>query len=250
MMVHVAADRLAVHYRGAPLLQKIHLQLPAGQMLALVGPSGAGKSTLLKVFNRLLELDPRYSISGEVRIGQQSIYAPGTDVVDLRKRVGMLLQQPTLFPLSIFDNVAFALREGQDARQQVERRLRQVGLWDALHKRLRRPAQSLSGGQAQRLCLARALAAEPEVLLLDEPTSALDPGSRREIEDLLGGLKGRITMLLVTHNMQQAQSLADQTALVAHGTLQEQLPTPLFFSPNSQDRRFSFLRAAYAEEAT
>lgn len=209
---------LEVRYREQPALQRASLAVPGGSLMAVVGPSGCGKSSLLRCINRLNDTVPHCAVSGEIRLGGQDILAAGTDLTALRRRVGMVFQQPNPFPLSIADNIRFPLREhgikGRVALScRVEKNLRDVGLWAEVKDRLRQPAQSLSGGQQQRLCLARTLALEPQVLLLDEPCSALDPIATEHVEELILRLKGRYTILMVTHNLAQARRLADHVTV-------------------------------------
>jgi phosphate transport system ATP-binding protein len=204
---------------GRPIVAPVGFRVPERSAFALIGPSGAGKSTLLRTLNRLVDLTPALSVSGEVRVGGRSIYAAGTDVDALRREVGTLFQQPVVFPGAIADNVAFGFRAmGAAAPAKAERgdRVRaalvQVGLWAEVGHRLKDEAATLSLGQQQRLCLARALVLDPRALLLDEPTSALDPGSTERIEELVRTLKARLALVLVTHNLGQAERVADQVA--------------------------------------
>jgi phosphate transport system ATP-binding protein len=216
----LAARGLAVYAGKRALLRGVDLEVAAGTVCALVGPSGVGKTTLLRCFNRLVDLVAGLRVEGEVAIGGRSVYAPGVDPDQLRARVGMLFQQPVVFPKSIYENVLFGLRRvgprsfGRGPRRQwpqrAEAALRQVGLWDQVHDRLREPAGELSVGQQQRLCLARALVLEPVALLMDEPTSALDPESTAAIERLMRRLASRTTVLLVTHDHGQAARVADR----------------------------------------
>jgi phosphate transport system ATP-binding protein len=216
----LAARNLGVSCGRRPLLSGIDLELAPRQTLAVLGPSGAGKTTLLRCFNRLVELTPGLAVRGEVVLHGESIYRRGVDADALRERIGMIFQQPVVFPGSIFANVVFAVRRtGRVARRRwpelVERVLRQTALWPEVEHRLDEPAASLSVGQQQRLCLARVLAGDPEVLLLDEPTSALDPRSTEAIEELLAQLKERCSLIVVTHNPAQARRLADSAAFLA-----------------------------------
>lgn len=208
---------LSVEAAGRQILRRVSLDVPQQEALAILGPSGAGKTTLLKCLNRLIDLVPGAEVRGTVRLGGRSIYAPGTDVDELRSRVGMLFQQPVVFPGSIADNVLFGLRRrGRVARREWPARLEQAlcaaALWNEVKDRLASPAGRLSTGQQQRLCLARALALEPEMLLMDEPTSALDVRSAAAIEELITELKRRVTIVLVTHNLAQAERVADAVA--------------------------------------
>lgn len=220
----------AVELRGVsvlagdrPILDGVDLKVTPGEVLCLLGPSGIGKSTLLKCINRLVDLEPGLTVRGEVLVEGESIYRPGVDPDLLRRRVGMLFQQPVIFPVSILDNVVFGLRHGgsrtprRELPERAERALREVGLWREVEGRLGEPASTLSVGQQQRLCLARTLALEPHIILMDEPTSALDPRSARTIEELARALKGPRTLILVTHDPEQARRVADRAACVAPG---------------------------------
>ena len=243
--VSVAAPKMAVrdldlHYRDFHALKGVSLAFPERKVTALIGPSGCGKSTLLKTLNRMNDLVAGCRVEGEVLLDGRDIYR-GMAVDDLRRRVGMVFQQPTPCPLSVYDNVAFGPRtHGVRNRAQldeiVERSLRSAAIWDELKDRLKKSALGLSGGQQQRLCIARALAVEPEVLLMDESTSALDPVSTAKIEELIGELKARYTVVVVTHNMLQARRISDRTAFFLLGEMVEEGPTSeLFLAP--RDRR-------------
>ena len=207
-------------------LHNICMRVPAGQVTAMIGPSGCGKSTLLRCVNRMNDLVDTVRIRGDMRLNGDSIYGPGVDVIELRKRMGMVFQKPNPFPMSIFENVVYPLRiDGERDRQVLEsvceQSLRGAALWDEVKDRLNESGLSLSGGQQQRLCIARAIAAEPEVLLLDEPCSALDPIATGKIEDLIQELRGEYSILIVTHNMQQASRISDYTAFMYLGLLIE-----------------------------
>jgi phosphate transport system ATP-binding protein len=211
------------------------MTIPAGKVTALIGPSGCGKSTLLRSVNRMNDLIDSVRIAGDMRLQGDSIYAPHVDVIELRKRMGMVFQKSNPFPMTIYENVVYSLRiDGVRNRQVLdevcERSLRGAALWDEVKDRLQDNALGLSGGQQQRLCIARAIAAEPEVLLMDEPCSALDPIATGKIEDLMAGLKGEYTILIVTHNMQQASRVSDYTAFMYLGSLIEYGPTPKIFT--------------------
>ncbi len=220
-------EGLTVRYGDRVALREVHLRVPKGAITALVGPSGCGKSTLLRALNRMHDLSEGVAVSGRVYLDGEDLYAPDADASRLRRRVGMVFQRPNPLPASIFDNVAFGPRlHGAPSRSilasAVERALREAALWDEVRDRLREPAGSLSGGQQQRLCIARALAVEPEVLLLDEPSSALDPIAAEAIEALMGTLRGRYTQVVVTHSMAQARRVADHAAFVYLGEVVEQ----------------------------
>ena len=222
-------------YGAKQALHSIGMPIPHGKVTALVGPSGCGKSTLLRSVNRLNDLVPSVRITGTMRLNGDSIYAPRVDVIELRKRMGMVFQRPNPFPMSIYENVVYALRiDGETSRgvldEVCERSLRGAALWDEVKDRLADSALGLSGGQQQRLCIARAIAAEPEVLLLDEPCSALDPIATGKIEDLIQELRGHYSVLMVTHNMQQASRSSDYTAFMYLGRLIEYGATPDIFT--------------------
>ncbi|MDQ3934723.1 MAG: phosphate ABC transporter ATP-binding protein PstB [Actinomycetota bacterium] len=208
---------VGVAYAGKPAVADISLDVYAKQITALIGPSGCGKSTLIRVFNRMNDLIPSASVSGQVLYRGEDLYAPHVDPVEVRKRIGMVFQKPNPFPKSIYDNVAFGprvlgLKDRMDER--VEKALRQAALWDEVKDRLKSNAFGMSGGQQQRLCIARALAIEPDVILMDEPCSALDPISTGRIEDLMDELKESYSILIVTHNMQQAARVSQMTAFL------------------------------------
>ncbi|MGE5506903.1 MAG: phosphate ABC transporter ATP-binding protein PstB [Chitinophagales bacterium] len=228
-------------YSGRPAIKGVSLDLPAQAVTAFIGPSGCGKSTFLRALNRMNDLIPGVTTQGQVALEGEDIYAPGVDVVNLRKRVGMVFQRPNPFPMSIFDNVAYGPRvHGLTNRDTlagiVERSLTAAALWDEVKDRLHKPALALSGGQQQRLCIARLLAVESEVLLMDEPCSALDPISTAKVEDLVDELKKNYTIIMVTHNMQQAGRVSDRTAFFLNGELVEFGRTAeIFESP--RDRR-------------
>jgi phosphate transport system ATP-binding protein len=213
------AQNLAVSANGQPLIRNVSFAVRPGQVFGVIGPSGAGKSTLLRALNRLADLIPGLRVSGDVELRGESIYAPGIDVNALRARIGMLFQQPAVFPTSIAENVLFgAKRLRKLSRSErsglVESALAEAALWNEVKDRLDQPALALSVGQQQRLCLARALAVRPEVILMDEPTSALDPKSTQAIEDLIARLKERHTIVIVTHNVSQARRITDWIACV------------------------------------
>jgi phosphate transport system ATP-binding protein len=227
-------------YGTHPALRSVSLDVPERGVTAIIGPSGCGKSTLLRAFNRMNDLIPGVRVSGEVRVSGIEVYAPSTDTVELRRRVGMVFQRPNPFPRSIFENVAFGLRllgirDRGELESHVENSLRRAALWDEVRDRLGRSALQLSGGQQQRMCIARALAVEPEVLLMDEPASALDPTATARIEELVLDLKSRYTIVVVTHNMQQAARISDRTAFLLSGELVEVGDTrELFTAPRQK----------------
>jgi len=237
-------EGLNLWYGPKQALIDVTLGVPRGRVTALIGPSGCGKSTLLRCVNRMNDLVPAVRITGDMKLNGDSIYAPGVDVIELRKRMGMVFQKPNPFPMSIFENVVYPLRiDGQRNRavlkEVCEQSLRSAALWEEVKDRLHESALSLSGGQQQRLCIARAIAGEPEVLLLDEPCSALDPIATNKIEDLIGELRGEYSIVIVTHNMQQAARISDYTALLYLGQLLEYGATADMFTkpqlPETQD---------------
>jgi phosphate transport system ATP-binding protein len=228
-------DRFNLWYGAKQALHSITMPIPHNKVTALVGPSGCGKSTLLRSVNRLNDLVQSVRITGDMRLNGDSIYDPRMDVIELRKRMGMVFQKPNPFPMSIYENVVYALRiDGESNRgvldEVCELSLRGAALWDEVKDRLHDSALGLSGGQQQRLCIARAIAAEPEVLLLDEPCSALDPIATGKVEDLIQELRGRYSVLIVTHNMQQASRTSDYTAFMYLGRLIEYGPTTEIFT--------------------
>ncbi len=237
-------EQFDLWYGQAQALHDISMRIPKGKVTALVGPSGCGKSTLLRSVNRLNDLIDTVRIEGDMVLNGASIYGPGVDVIELRKRMGMVFQKSNPFPMSIYENVVYSLRiDGERNKKTLdevcERSLRGAALWDEVKGRLQESALGLSGGQQQRLCIARAIAAEPEVLLMDEPCSALDPIATNKIEDLIEQLKGEYTILIVTHNMQQAARSSDYTAFMYLGRLIEYGPTDVIFQnpllPETQD---------------
>ena len=232
---------LDLWYGDHQALHDISMNIPEKSITALIGPSGCGKSTFLKTLNRMNDLIPGVKITGDVRYRDQDIFAPGTDVNELRREIGMVFQKPNPFPMSIYDNIAYGPRtHGIKNRARldeiVERSLCGAAIWDEVKDRLKKNALGLSGGQQQRLCIARALAVEPEVLLMDEPTSALDPISTSKIEELAMQLKEQYTIVIVTHNMQQAVRISDRTAFFLLGELVECGDTQQLFS-QPQDKR-------------
>ena len=232
---------LNLWYGDHQVLHDISMNIPEKSITALIGPSGCGKSTFLKTLNRMNDLIPGVKITGDVRYRDQDIFAPGTDVNELRREIGMVFQKPNPFPMSIYDNIAYGPRtHGIKNRAKldeiVEKSLRGAAIWDEVKDRLKKNALGLSGGQQQRLCIARALAVEPEVLLMDEPTSALDPISTSKIEELAMQLKEQYTIVIVTHNMQQAVRISDRTAFFLLGELVECDDTQQLFS-QPQDQR-------------
>jgi len=223
----IEIGNLDFYYGRTRALKSISLNIPAAQVTAFIGPSGCGKSTLIRTLNRMNDVIPGTRVEGRVAIDGKDIYAPGTDIVLLRRRVGMVFQKANPFPRSIFDNVAYGLKINRMSRSKselsdrVEASLKAAALWDEVKDRLKESALGLSGGQQQRVCIARALAVEPDVLLMDEPTSALDPIATQKIEELIAELKAQYTIVIVTHNMQQAARVSDQTAFFWLGEMIE-----------------------------
>ena len=238
---HVQVADLNLFYGDKQALYDVKLPVPTGEITALIGPSGCGKPTLLRCVNRLNDLVDSCRVDGAIYLDDEDIYAPGQDVIELRKRVGMVFQKPNPFPMTIFENVVYPLRIDGERNKTVleeacQKSLEGAGLWKEVKDRLQDSALQLSGGQQQRLCIARAISAEPEVLLLDEPCSALDPIATGRIEDLLAELRGRYTILMVTHNMQQASRTSDYTAFMYLGNLIEFGPTAdIFLNPHLRE---------------
>ena len=236
-------------YGGFQALKSINLDMPANEITAFIGPSGCGKSTFLKSLNRMNDLVEDCRITGDVRLDGEDIYG-NMDVSELRRRVGMVFQKPNPFPMSVYDNIAYGPRtHGITAKAEldeiVEKSLRDAAIWDEVKDRLRKSALGLSGGQQQRLCIARALAVEPRVLLMDEPTSALDPISTSKIEELAAQLKERYTIVIVTHNMQQAVRISDRTAFFLLGELIECDGTEKLFSAPSDKRTEDYITGRF-----
>ena len=230
----MSVDGFSLHYGKRQALHSIDMKITVGKVTAMIGPSGCGKSTLLRSCNRLNDLIDHVRVEGNILIDGQPIYARNVDVIALRKRVGMVFQKPNPFPMSIFENIVYALRIAGEKRKSTlmeacEKALRAAALWDEVHNRLHEGALGLSGGQQQRLCIARAIAADPEVLLMDEPCSALDPIATAKVEELINSLRGSYTILIVTHNMQQASRVSDYTAFMYLGKLVEYGPTSAIF---------------------
>ncbi len=232
----MSVETLNFYYGRTRALKEITLSIPANRVTAFIGPSGCGKLTLIRTLNRMNDVIPGTRVEGHIRLDGEDLYAMGTDVVSLRRRVGMVFQKPNPFPRSIFDNVAYGIRINNMARSKsdlsdrVESSLRAAALWDEVKDRLKESAYGLSGGQQQRVCIARALAVEPEVLLMDEPTSALDPIATQKIEGLVFELKKKYTIVIVTHNMQQAARISDRTAFFWLGEMIEFNTTEKIFT--------------------
>ena len=241
MMNIITTNDLCLWYGKTQALRDINISVPEGSITALIGPSGCGKSTFLKTLNRMNDLVPDVRITGSVKYRGKDIFAPGTDVNELRRQIGMVFQKPNPFPMSIYDNIAYGprthgIRSKAKLDEIVETSLKNAAIWDEVKDRLKKSALGLSGGQQQRLCIARALAVDPDVLLMDEPTSALAPISTTRIEELAMELKSKYTIIIVTHNMQQALRISNKTAFFLLGELVECDDTEKIFS-KPQDKR-------------
>ena len=246
----ITVNDLCLWYTSTQALKNINIEIPEKSITALIGPSGCGKSTFLKTLNRMNDLIPGVRTTGTVQYRGQDIFAPGVDINELRREVGMVFQKPNPFPMSIYDNIAYGPRtHGITGKARlddiVERSLRDAAIWDEVKDRLKKNALGLSGGQQQRLCIARALAVEPDVLLMDEPTSALDPISTSRIEELAISLKDRYTIIIVTHNMQQAVRISDQTAFFLLGELIEYGQTEQMFSQPHDKRTEDYITGRF-----
>ena len=246
----ITVEDLNLWYGSTQALHHVSMEIPEKSITALIGPSGCGKSTFLKTLDRMNDLVPGVRIEGTVRYDGRDIFAPDVDVNELRRQVGMVFQKPNPFPMSIYDNVAYGprthgVRNRAKLDEIVEQSLRSAAIWDEGKDRLRKNALGLSGGQQQRLCIARALAVEPQVLLMDEPTSALDPISTSKIEELAIELKKRYTIVIVTHNMQQALRISDRTAFFLLGELIEYDDTERIFSTPSQKKTEDYITGRF-----
>ena len=246
----ITVKDLQLWYGQTKALKGVSMNIPEKSITALIGPSGCGKSTFLKTLNRMNDLVPGVKITGEVKYQGNDIFAPDVDVNELRREVGMVFQKPNPFPMSIYDNVAYGprthgIKNKAKLDDIVEQSLRGAAIWDEVKDRLKKNALGLSGGQQQRLCIARALAVEPEVLLMDEPTSALDPISTSKIEDLAAELKKKYTIIIVTHNMQQAVRISDKTAFFLLGELVEYGDTEKMFSDPTDKRTEDYITGRF-----
>lgn len=250
MKEKIQINNLKLYYGNTLALKDLSFNVPRNSIVALIGPSGCGKSTCLRTLNRMNDLIDNVKIEGDVLLDGENIYSSDTDVVMLRKRVGMVFQRPNPFPMSVFDNVAYGPRvhgitNKSVLKEIVEESLSGAALWDEVKDRLYKPAMGLSGGQQQRLCIARLLAVEPEVLLMDEPTSALDPISTMKIEELITHLKSRYTIIIVTHNMQQAARVSDETAFFLNGELVEYGSTDTIFTRPHDKRTEDYITGRF-----
>jgi phosphate transport system ATP-binding protein len=247
----VRLQGLRAFYGQAEQVKGVDLEFKAGEVTAIIGPSGCGKSTLVRCINRMHEEIPGARAEGKVLLDDLDVYDPSVDVVAVRRAIGMVFQKPNPFPtMSVYDNVAAGLRlssrrRGKDVRAKVESALRGAGLWDEVSERLHEPGAGLSGGQQQRLCIARSLAVDPEVILMDEPCSALDPIATLKIEELIDELKARVTIVIVTHNMQQAARVADRTAFMLDGKLVEMGATEEIFTNPSDPRTEEYVTGKF-----
>ena len=250
MTCKIEAQKLNLYYGNSLALKEISLKVEKNSVLALIGPSGCGKSTFIKSINRMNDLVDNVKIEGEILIDGVNIYHPDTDVVMLRKKVGMVFQRPNPFPMSIYDNIAYGPRihgisDKKVLDEIVERSLTGAALWSEVKDRLKASAMGMSGGQQQRLCIARLLAVEPEVLLMDEPCSALDPISTMKVEELVSELKKDYTIVMVTHNMQQAARVSDNTAFFLNGELVEYDKTDLIFTRPKEKRTEEYITGRF-----
>ncbi len=247
---HVYSEDFSVFYGETEAIKKVSLKIPAHKVTAIIGPSGCGKSTYLRAINRMNDLIPNCHTKGKFYFDGEEIYGPLADPVLLRHRIGMVFQKPNPFPKTIFDNIAYGprlqgIKKKSDLYQLVEQSLRDAALWLEVKDRLNDNALGLSGGQQQRLCIARALAVEPEILLMDEPTSALDPRATARIEDLIGELRGRYSIIIVTHNMQQAARVSDFTAFFYEGDLVEFAPAGELFTNPRQKKTEEYITGRF-----
>ncbi len=246
----IESDKLNLYYGGNHALKDISFRIPSNRITALIGPSGCGKSTFLKTLNRMNDLVPGVKIEGQVMYNGEDIYGKAVDVTRLRKQIGMVFQKANPFPMSIYDNIAYGprthgIRNRAKLDEIVERSLRDAAIWEEVKDRLNKSALGLSGGQQQRICIARSLAVEPDVLLMDESTSALDPISTSKIEDLAMDLKSRYTVIMVTHNMQQALRISDYTAFFLLGELVEYGDTQTMFSRPTDKRTEDYITGRF-----
>lgn len=250
LSIKIETKNLDLYYGQNHALKNINMDIEEGKITALIGPSGCGKSTYLKTLNRMNDLIEGVKITGEIVLDGENIYDPKVDVTILRKKVGMVFQKPNPFPMSIYDNIAYGprihgIKNRSDLDEIVENSLKGAALWEEVRDRLKKSALGLSGGQQQRLCIARAIAVSPEVILMDEPTSALDPISTTKIEDLMSELKRRYTVVIVTHNMQQAVRISDRTAFFLLGEMVEYAKTEDLFSMPKDKRTEDYITGRF-----
>lgn len=248
--VKIRTDKLNLYYGSRHVLRDVSMDIRAGAVTSLIGPSGCGKSTFLRTLNRMNDLVDNVRIVGKVYVDGKDIYGTKTDVTQLRTKIGMVFQQPNPFPMSVYDNIAYGprihgMKKGNILDEIVERSLREAAVWEEVKDRLEKPALGLSGGQQQRVCIARALAVKPDVLLIDEPTSALDPVSTMRVEQLMRELKRRYTVVVVTHNMQQAARVSDDTAFFLGGEVIEVAPTYRLFSKPEDQRTKDYINGKF-----
>ena len=244
----IRTENVSIFYGAFEAVRNVYLDIPKNKVVAFIGPSGCGKSTLLRCYNRLNDLIPGARVEGKITYQGIDLYDPKVDPVEVRRRIGMVFQRPNPFPKSIYENIAFGARINGykgDMDELVERSLKGAALWDEVKDRLKERATGLSGGQQQRLCIARALAVEPEVVLMDEPTSALDPVSTGKIEELIVELKEKYTIVIVTHNMQQAARISDKTAFFLSGELIEYDETEKLFSNPSRKQTEDYITGRF-----
>ncbi|EKU93282.1 Phosphate import ATP-binding protein PstB 3 [Alloiococcus otitis] len=248
--IKMQVENMDLYYGDFQALHSVDLDVYENEVTAFIGPSGCGKSTLIKSLNRMNDLVPDCRIEGDIRLDGKDIYAKGIDLTELRKQVGMVFQHPNPFPKSIYDNIAYGprthgIKDKSKLDEIVETSLKQAAIWDEVKDHLDRNALSISGGQQQRICIARAIANEPDVLLMDEPTSALDPISTSKIEDLVEELKRQYTIVMVTHNMQQASRVSDRTAFFYQGRIIEQDETKTLFTNPSEERTENYISGRF-----
>ncbi|WP_164110278.1 MULTISPECIES: phosphate ABC transporter ATP-binding protein PstB [Sphingobacterium] len=247
MKTKLSAENLEISFGAKEVLKKINVSFQENEITALIGPSGCGKSTLLRSFNRMHDLSPDAKITGTLKLENLDLYDRTIPVTEIRKRIGMVFQKANPFPKSIFENIAYGLKinnlpHGKDV---IEKALREAFLWDEVKNDLKMPATRLSGGQQQRLCIARAVALRPEVILMDEPCSALDPVSTLKIEELISHLKEKYTIVIVTHNMQQAQRIADKTVFMYLGEVKEEGPTSQIFNAPKNEMTLNYINGNF-----
>ena len=248
--IKISVRHLNFYYGNHQALFDNNIEIRKNRVTAVIGPSGCGKSTHLRIYNRIYQLYREQRAEGEILIDGENILSPETDVLELRRKVGMIFQKPTPFPMSVFDNVAYGMRlhykfSRSEIADRVEESLRGAAIWDEVKDKLKKPGTALSGGQQQRLCIARAIAIQPEVLLMDEPTSAIDPIGTSKIEDLIGELKKSFTVVIVTHNMQQAARVSDYTAFFYKGVIVEYGKTQQLFTKPREKKTEDYITGRF-----